>query len=374
MVIRGYTHVDPAAAAAVASAVTSDRREIYPTPEDSCDEQLQVPIVATKQPILSRKEKREIKKLGDKEKKQGLEAAARIEVEEALKALEAQAVSKTEDEKDDEKDCDEEDAGLSKNQRKKIAKKKRQQHLQQTRISQPNCDSPPSTTDLTLIKPTIPRPPTMPPTNMPLLVCSIGNPGSTYANTLHSAGHTILSIIRDRGLYNPFLRGLSGSVATPNTTRYSFSLTGYTKDTSPGTLGPDEDNFTLWQSTKQMNISGPSVQQAWRKWSAEQRAKGHSQCRLVVVHDELESELGKVGIKMGSASPRGHNGLKSVQASMGSTPWWRVGVGIGRPESRDPDVVAKYVLRKMNAREQLAMDKASVGVLKALRQIAEGKA
>jgi PTH1 family peptidyl-tRNA hydrolase len=48
-----------------------------------------------------------------------------------------------------------------------------------------------------------------------------------------------------------------------------------------------------------------------------------------------------------------------------------VGVGIGRPESREPDAVAKYVLTRMNYVQEKAMDQAAVGVLRALRGIAE---
>lgn len=122
-----------------------------------------------------------------------------------------------------------------------------------------------------------------------------------------------------------------------------------------------------------MNVCGPAVHSAWRTFSAQQRARG-LEGRLVVVHDELESPLGEVKIKDGMASPRGHNGLKSVQASLGGNKWWRVGVGIGRPDSRDPAVVSKYVLRKMTYTEDKAMYKSSQMVIRALRMIAEGKA
>jgi PTH1 family peptidyl-tRNA hydrolase len=214
--------------------------------------------------------------------------------------------------------------------------------------------------------------PTMPPTNyFPLLVASIGNPGAQYANTLHSAGHTILNIIRERGMYHPFRKGMEGLVSTPDTTRFTLGITGFRKDGTRG-LAPGEDDFTLWQSTKLMNVSGPSVGKAWRAFAIQQQNQKGLKGRLVVVHDELEAPLGSVKIKEGTASPRGHNGLKSVQASMGGTNWWRVGVGIGRPESRDPAVVSKYVLRKMTYTEQKAMEDAAFEVLVALRKISEG--
>lgn len=215
---------------------------------------------------------------------------------------------------------------------------------------------------------------TMPPTTYyPLLICSIGNPGAQYAKTLHSAGHTILDIVRERGLYTPFTKGLSGLMAEPNTTRYKYNVfKGFVKDANASReLASGEDDFILWKSTKLMNISGQSVKSAWTNFSTQQRARG-LEGRLVVVHDELEAPLGQVKIREGTASPKGHNGLKSCQASLGNVKWWRVGVGIGRPESRDPAVVSKYVLRKMNYGEEKAMDRAAVGVLRALRDISEG--
>ncbi len=50
------------------------------------------------------------------------------------------------------------------------------------------------------------------------------------------------------------------------------------------------------------------------------------------------------------ASARGHNGLKSVMGipSLKACKLTRVGIGIGRPESRNSDVVAGYVLEKMS--------------------------
>lgn len=205
----------------------------------------------------------------------------------------------------------------------------------------------------------------------PLLICSLGNPGSTYANTLHSAGHTVTSHIADVKNYRPFTKGFGGLVSRPGNVGYSFGiLQGFKKTKLDGP--PEEDDWTFWQSTTLMNVSGPAVKRAWTEFSRGIKSEG-SEPRLVVVHDELESPLGKVSVKDGSGSPRGHNGLKSVQASMGSTKWWRVGVGIGRPESRDANVVSRYVLKEMDAREQIAVEKSCSAVVAVLREIGEGK-
>lgn len=213
-------------------------------------------------------------------------------------------------------------------------------------------------------------------TAYPLLVCSIGNPGSTYANTLHSAGHILTSYLSSRKSYRPFVKGLSGQFSTPDTSTKAFMgiMSGFQR-TEGAPVSVDED-WTFWQSTSLMNVSGRGVSRAYTEWMKDVRRKyGDAQIegRLVVVHDELESALGKVTIKDGGASAKGHNGLKSCQASLGKTKWWRVGVGIGRPDSREPDVVARYVLKKMSPNERKALENSAVGVFKALEEVAAGQ-
>ena len=113
------------------------------------------------------------------------------------------------------------------------------------------------------------------------------------------------------------------------------------------------EEFTLWQSSSQMNISGVGVAAAWRQFVKDSRGE---EAKLVVVHDELELALGQVKVKSGSASPKGHNGLKSIKEALRGMEYTRIGVGIGRPESRDPDVVAGYVLRKMSGPEKAKIE------------------
>jgi PTH1 family peptidyl-tRNA hydrolase len=125
-----------------------------------------------------------------------------------------------------------------------------------------------------------------------------------------------------------------------------------------------------------MNVSGTGVLRAYSEWlRGIRQASGSAtlEGRLVVVHDELESALGKVTIRDGGASAKGHNGIKSCQKSLGGMKWWRVGVGIGRPESRDPNVVSKYVLGKMTSYQRTQLEQTVIPVYKALEGIAAGK-
>jgi PTH1 family peptidyl-tRNA hydrolase len=67
--------------------------------------------------------------------------------------------------------------------------------------------------------------------------------------------------------------------------------------------------------------------------------------RVLVVHDEIDLPFGDVRARLGGGLA-GHNGLKSVAAGLGGSDFRRVRVGVGRPDSTDPDVVAEYVLSR----------------------------
>lgn len=116
-----------------------------------------------------------------------------------------------------------------------------------------------------------------------------------------------------------------------------------------------------------MNISGKSVATAWKAFLKEQSSEERSRAKLIILHDELESPLGKIKFKTGG-SAKGHNGLKSCVASLGGMEFTRVGIGIGRPESRESKEVAAYVLRKMKPAE---LQKVSDGAGEVMQKMAD---
>ncbi|KAM3417844.1 hypothetical protein BST61_g6065 [Cercospora zeina] len=185
---------------------------------------------------------------------------------------------------------------------------------------------------------------------IPLLVCSIGNPGSQYANTLHSAGHTVLNRLASRLGYGPFSKE---------------------KAWGKGLVSRlDSSNWVLWQSSDYMNESGKGVKAAYQAWN---RTLPEGNGRLIVVHDELEKPLGAVNVKTQQGlSARGHNGLKSIMSTIGNTPFVRIGVGIGRPASREPNDVARYVLRKMDNKEKAAVEASVEQVVAQLKKLESG--
>jgi PTH1 family peptidyl-tRNA hydrolase len=80
--------------------------------------------------------------------------------------------------------------------------------------------------------------------------------------------------------------------------------------------------------------------------------------RVVVVHDEIDLPFGEVKARIGGGLA-GHNGLKSLERGLGSREFWRVRVGVGRPDTTDPEIVSAYVLGRF--REPRAEVEALIG-------------
>jgi peptidyl-tRNA hydrolase, PTH1 family len=64
---------------------------------------------------------------------------------------------------------------------------------------------------------------------------------------------------------------------------------------------------------------------------------------VVVVHDEIDLPFGEVRARLGGGLA-GHNGLKSLKQELGGPDFQRVRVGVGRPDSTDPEIVSGWVL------------------------------
>lgn len=72
---------------------------------------------------------------------------------------------------------------------------------------------------------------------------------------------------------------------------------------------------------------------------------------LKILSDDLETEFGQTKIsKIGG--DRGHNGIKSIMSAFGHNTFEKIKIGIGRPKSRDTEVVCDYVLAEFNRIER----------------------
>jgi PTH1 family peptidyl-tRNA hydrolase len=69
--------------------------------------------------------------------------------------------------------------------------------------------------------------------------------------------------------------------------------------------------------------------------------------RVLVIHDEIDLPFGDIRCRLGGGLA-GHNGLKSLRHELGGSDFARVRVGVGRPDSTDPEIVAAYVLGRFS--------------------------
>ena len=150
-------------------------------------------------------------------------------------------------------------------------------------------------------------------------MAGLGNPGPRYRDTRHNLGRRAVELA---------VAELGGSWRSRWNGRVSELRDG---DNRLAFLVPE--TF--------MNESGRSVAPALRFYKLPPE-------RLVVVHDELDLELGDVRAKRGGGLA-GHNGLRSLAESLGTQDFLRVRIGIGRPERGDPRPVADWVLQAFPA-------------------------
>ncbi|KAK7731539.1 hypothetical protein SLS53_008779 [Cytospora paraplurivora] len=200
--------------------------------------------------------------------------------------------------------------------------------------------------------------------NPHFLVVSLGNP-APYTETLHSAGHLAL-------------QSLQQTLHSQGRSQPSFSSNRIAKKATKASLG---EKYSLLQCPTLMNISGPWIAKAWKEVLANHvENQGQDPNRplgLVIVNDDLEEDMAVVKVRKWDKSHRGHNGLKSIMASMKpgdyqDSKWARISVGIGRPEARDGATVSNYVLKPWSKQtKDLLYDKSAPGVLAALKDIEE---
>jgi len=105
-----------------------------------------------------------------------------------------------------------------------------------------------------------------------------------------------------------------------------------------GRTGPGGSRVALLKPQTYMNEAGRSVGPARGSYRLELD-------RVLVIHDEIDLPFGDIRVRLGGGLA-GHNGLKSLKRDLGSPEFHRVRVGVGRPDSTDPDIVAAYVLGK----------------------------
>jgi peptidyl-tRNA hydrolase, PTH1 family len=148
------------------------------------------------------------------------------------------------------------------------------------------------------------------------LAVGLGNPGSEFAGTRHNVGADVIALLAAR-------RGERLKLA-----KRERSLVAEVR--------VDEKRLALAFPQTYVNESGVAVASLVRRYGIEDL------WRLVVVHDELDLQVGQLQVKAGGGLA-GHNGLRSIKAHLHSDAFTRVRIGIGKPPSKERG--ADHVLR-----------------------------
>ena len=154
------------------------------------------------------------------------------------------------------------------------------------------------------------------------LIVGLGNPGERYARTRHNIGFEVVAELAGRW-------GLARE-----RDRYAGRY-------AEGRAGPGGARVATLRPQTQMNDSGRSVGPARGALRLEPLG------RVLVVHDEIDLPFGRVETRVGGGLA-GHNGLKSVRAALGSPEFRRLRVGVGRPDTTDPEIVSAHVLGRFS--------------------------
>ncbi|MFL3002761.1 MAG: aminoacyl-tRNA hydrolase [Candidatus Poriferisodalaceae bacterium] len=166
------------------------------------------------------------------------------------------------------------------------------------------------------------------------LVVGLGNPGDKFLGTRHNLGYEVIDKLAAR-------ESVSLEISKTDRARKAF-------------IQVAGKRVVLACPTTFMNLSGESVASLIRRNGVDDVA------RLIVVHDELDLEPGRVKVKRGG-SAAGHNGLKSIHQHLGNDGFVRIRIGVGKPP--DPRNGRNWVLKKPATEDRVRLDlAANVGV------------
>jgi PTH1 family peptidyl-tRNA hydrolase len=159
-----------------------------------------------------------------------------------------------------------------------------------------------------------------------LVILGLANPGPEYEGSRHNVGGDAVRLVAER----------RGARLVLESRQRALSAT------IPTERGP----VTLAVPTTFMNESGAVLPPLLKRTSLEDLS------RLVVAHDELDLEPGRLQVKFGGGLA-GHNGLRSIAKTLGTNDFSRLRIGIGKPPTKEQG--ADYVLQRPTGARKVAM-------------------
>jgi PTH1 family peptidyl-tRNA hydrolase len=158
------------------------------------------------------------------------------------------------------------------------------------------------------------------------LIVGLGNPGELYRKTRHNAGFMAVDFISN-----------CHKLIWTHKSKFNADITS-------GNI--DNYKVVFCKPTTFMNLSGNAVLPVMSYYKIELK-------RLIVIHDDIDLEFGKIKCKIGGGSG-GHNGLKSIDEKLGVS-YYRVRIGIGKPDRQNSEVT-NYVLNNFSDGELSILD------------------
>lgn len=160
-----------------------------------------------------------------------------------------------------------------------------------------------------------------------VVVVGLRNPGSDYQGTRHNVGFEVVDLVARRA-------GVAWGRAPARIVA------------AQAVRGAGSDRMLLVAPAVFMNESGRVVRSVLDYWKV-------PVTDLLVVHDDIDLAFSRLRLQVGGGSG-GHNGIRSLERSLGTSDFSRLKVGVGRPPARmDP---SDYVLRPFSRTERVEMD------------------
>jgi len=182
-----------------------------------------------------------------------------------------------------------------------------------------------------------------------IFIVGLGNPGPEHARDRHNIGFDVARELARRW-----------DLGRPRS-RYKGELW-------EGRTGPGGPRVAILLPMTYMNAVGDSAGPARGALKADLD-------RIVVLHDEIDIPFGEIRVREGGGLA-GHNGLKSLKRGFGSADFWRVRIGVGRPDSTDPEIVSAWVLGKFRepaAEVEDLVDRSATEAERLVERIASGE-
>ncbi|PIE97491.1 MAG: aminoacyl-tRNA hydrolase [Treponema sp.] len=173
------------------------------------------------------------------------------------------------------------------------------------------------------------------------LIAFLGNYGKKYENTRHNAAWVVLPEL-----------DIWSRLSWQNKFRGEYAKCVHPADST--------ESLHFLKPHTYMNLSGESVGELAKFFKLK--------CEnILVVHDELEIKPATISLKW-AGGLGGHNGLRSIKAALGTPDFWRLKIGIGKPQFENADI-AGYVLSAFSKSELSGLNRASVNLNDLLNKV-----